>query len=285
MGRINKSSKKETSTKKSTELVQSDAKSKKNHNKLTSLNKTLDFKPINKKKQNKTAISTKLKKNEELKSNLLKQIHSSNKLSTDTAGNQHAADELNFVKRPQTPSRLTNKMLKSIINVANTSLKKEDTKVPKIKKSLKKSVKSKIKKQAWIKNIEQIKSQIKEKEAKEKREKTAIVGDVKPMIDSLITTTGTKTFNKSKNKNATKNIDDLFELTTIKEEKETALAAIKSTRLENREKNRIKEMSKSIPKQSIRMKKSQEDLALFGELSMHKEFVSNPLEIIKKHIK
>lgn len=76
------------------------------------------------------------------------------------------------------------------------------------------------------------------------------------MIDSLITTTGTKTFNKSKNKNATKNIDDLFELTTIKEEKETALAAIKSTRLENREKNRIKEMSKSIPKQSIRMKKS-----------------------------
>jgi hypothetical protein len=87
-----------------------------------------------------------LKKNEELKSSLLKQIQ-----STDTAGNE-TAKELNFVKRPQTPSRLTNKTLRSIIDVANTSLKKQDKKAPTMKKTLKKTVKSKIKKMAWIKS-------------------------------------------------------------------------------------------------------------------------------------
>ena len=103
-----------------------------------------------------------------------------------------------------------------------------------------------------IKDIEQIKTQIKEKVDKVKREKTAIVGDVKPMIDSLLTTTGAKAFVKDTNKKS----DSLFELIKSEENKTAILSAIKSTRQENKEKNRIKEMSKSIPRQSIRMKKS-----------------------------
>jgi len=77
------------------------------------------------------------------------------------------------------------------------------------------------------------------------------VGDVKPMIDSLLTTTGKKEL-----KDTNKKGDTLFELIKLEENKTALLSAIKSTRQENKEKNLIKQMSKSIPKQSIRMKKS-----------------------------
>ena len=104
-----------------------------------------------------------------------------------------------------------------------------------------------------------IKNQIHQKQAKQKREKTAIVGDVQPMIESLLTTTGaavsSTTSDKKANKFNTKNTDALSELVTIKE-KNAIMAAIKSTRLEKITKIREREMSKSIPRQSIRNKKS-----------------------------
>ena len=72
------------------------------------------------------------------------------------------SNELNFIKRPQAPPRLSNTMLKSIINVANEATKKTDTK---FKKTLKKTVKSKIKKAAWNKStfIRNIKFKFKSK--------------------------------------------------------------------------------------------------------------------------
>lgn len=107
-----------------------------------------------------------------------------------------------------------------------------------------------------------IKNQIHQKQAKQKREKTAIVGDVQPMIESLLTTTGSAVSSTTSDKNATKankfntkNTDALSELVTIKE-KNAIMAAIKSTRLEKITKIREREMSKSIPRQSIRNKKS-----------------------------
>jgi hypothetical protein len=107
--------------------------------------------------------------------------------------------------------------------------------------------------------INLIKTQIEDNKAKEKREKTVIVGDMKPMIDSL---------NDSKTDNT---------LTSLSSEKETSLFnlltkphgkssnevnqnlednAVKTTRKERREKNRANETAKTIQKQSIRTKKA-----------------------------
>ena len=57
MGRINKSRNKESSTQKSAEPIQSDAK----NNKTKKLIGKLDLKLISKKKQNKSAITTKVR--------------------------------------------------------------------------------------------------------------------------------------------------------------------------------------------------------------------------------
>ena len=118
-------------------------------------------------------------------------------------------------------------------------------------------------------DIESIKDQIKEKHAKQKREKTVIVGDMQPMIESLLTTTSNADQvvenNKlptllpqvnTKHKKVTFNDDALSELTKIKEKNSKAMSIIKSTREENFAKLREKEMNKSIPRQSIRSKKS-----------------------------
>ncbi len=56
-----------------------------------------------------------------------------------------------------------------------------------------------------------------------------------------------------------------------------------TTKRERREKNLENEKAKAIQKQSIRFKKSQDDISLFNQLLDYKEFTSNPLETLKKH--
>jgi len=131
-----------------------------------------------------------------------------------------------------------------------------------------------------------IKNQIKDKKEKIHREKSAITGDMKPMLDSL---------NESfKQPETAKPILDyeLFDLLSKKLEsnkdrKNAAIARPENPKLtskkERREKNLENEKAKSIQKQSIRFKKSQDDISLFNQLLDYKEFTSNPLETLKKH--
>lgn len=79
----------------------------------------------------------------------MKQVQSNAKV--DTAAGE---SDLNFVKRPSVLNRLTNSALKQIINQANELSKKNDPKSAsnRLKKTLKKTVKAKIKKDAWQKS-------------------------------------------------------------------------------------------------------------------------------------
>lgn len=57
----------------------------------------------------------------------------------------------------------------------------------------------------------------------------------------------------------------------------------KMTKRERKEKNLENEQAKAIQKQTIRFKKSQDDISLFNQLLDYKEFTSNPLDTLKKH--
>jgi hypothetical protein len=87
-----------------------------------------------------------------------------------------------------------------------------------------------------------IKTQLKDNSARLKREKTAIVGDVKPMIDVL-------TDEKTMKKNVS------FNLKNVTKKASPSEASILSKK-EQRETNLERENSKAIQKQSIRSKKA-----------------------------
>ena len=84
--------------------------------------------------------------------------------------------------------------------------------------------------------IDNIKNQLKANSDKAKREKTVIVGDMKPIIESL----GVKVSEATKT-------SSLFET--------TAVSSCPSKR-EKHEKNLEREKGKSVPKQSVRQKRS-----------------------------
>lgn len=113
---------------------------------------------------------------------------------------------------------------------------------------------------------------MKENDAKIKREKSVITGDMKPMLDSLI-----ETDDISAKQNPTESVDDgLAGLVTLlankvnkikKNPKEASISsaekesvseldAQKMTKRERKEKNLENEQAKSIQKQTIRFKKS-----------------------------
>ena len=102
-----------------------------------------------------------------------------------------------------------------------------------------------------------IKTQLKDNSARLKREKTAIVGDVKPMIDILTTPTD-KPIKKSVSFNL-KNTNLSKKLSQPSPETE----AIFLSKKEQRETNLERENSKSIQKQSIRFKKAYKCLITF----------------------
>jgi len=155
MGRINKSKRSEPSNVSSivdlkTIIGKPDFKIK--NNKKTTISKVFNFVFFCYLINIFYYIQLKIKKNDDLKVNLLKQINSTKSAETKTENKEGA----NFIKRPQVPNRLTNKELKSIINTANvnsvTSKKPENGLKRTLKQTLKKSVKSKIKKMAWVKS-------------------------------------------------------------------------------------------------------------------------------------
>ena len=85
-----------------------------------------------------------------------------------------------------------------------------------------------------------VKDQLKDSADRLKREKTVIVGDVKPMIDSLFEA---EEMNKQKVQ---------FKLVDVKEKKQRSILNEAAKRKAEREKS---EMAKSIPRESIRTKK------------------------------
>lgn len=231
----------------------------------------------------------------DIKQNLLKQINTVE--STETTKETEAYSDVNFVTRPKT--RLTNHVLKKILNqgVADQADKRiqsissnKNTQITDIvgKRSINKKAKSQIKKNLWTQKIDLIKGQLKENAAKVKREKSVITGDMKPMLDSLIEN-DEKPF--SKEATLDDGITGLVNLLANKVNKVTDPKSItsepvdpkKQTKKERREKNLENEQAKAIQKQSIRFKKSRDDISLFGQLLDFKEFTSNPLDTLKKH--
>jgi hypothetical protein len=157
MGRINKSKKLESSNESSTvdlktTIGKPDFKIK--NNKTSTISKVFNFFIFLLFNYYFFILQLKIKKNDDLKVNLLKQINATKSAETTTENKEEA----NFIKRPQVPNRLTNKELKSIINTANvnsvTSKKPENGLKRTLKQTLKKSVKSKIKKMAWVKSTQ-----------------------------------------------------------------------------------------------------------------------------------
>ena len=93
-----------------------------------------------------------------------------------------------------------------------------------------------------------IKTQLKDNSARLKREKTAIVGDVKPMIDVL-----TKSDDKAMKKSVSFNLKNVTKKAS--QSSSPSEASILSKK-EQRETNLERENSKAIQKQSIRFKKA-----------------------------
>jgi anion-transporting ArsA/GET3 family ATPase len=91
----------------------------------------------------------------------------------------------------------------------------------------------------YLKEIALVKNQLKDNADRLKREKTVIVGDVKPMIDSLFET-------EEENKKQVQ-----FKLVDVKEKKQQVIINEAAKRKAEREKS---EIAKSIPKESIRTK-------------------------------
>jgi len=95
--------------------------------------------------------------------------------------------------------------------------------------------------------IDMIKTQLKDNSARLRREKTAIVGDVKPMIDIL-----TKPDDKQMKKSVSFNLKSVNKKVNQPSISEAPILSKK----EQRETNLERENSKSIQKQSIRFKKA-----------------------------
>ena len=119
--------------------------------------------------------------------------------------------------------------------------------------------------------------------AKERREKAVITGDMQPMLNSLI---DTKPELFPKHEELNDGLSDIVTLISKKEKKvrNEPLDKKALSKKERREKNLENEQAKAIKKNSIRFKNSQNDIALFGQLLDFKEFTSNPLETLKKHM-
>jgi len=101
-----------------------------------------------------------------------------------------------------------------------------------------------------LKEIALVKDQLKDNADRLKREKTVIVGDVKPMIDSLFET-------EENNKPQVQ-----FKLIDVKEKKQRSGLSEAAARKAEREKS---EIAKSIPRESIRNKKK---LEIFFTISL-----------------
>lgn len=79
--------------------------------------------------------------------------------------------------------------------------------LPGIKKIISKKEKQKLKKQNLEKRVELTKAAFKEDKAKKKRQKTAIIGDLKPLIDSLPSLDELLTLRDKSSKTGIKSID------------------------------------------------------------------------------
>jgi hypothetical protein len=88
-------------------------------------------------------------------------------------------------KEPTQSEELPDLIKESVTEFKDVSIKKLNVDSKKIKKNLKKREKQKLKKEEVLKKIELTKQSFKEEKDAKKRAKTAVVGDMKPLLDSL----------------------------------------------------------------------------------------------------
>lgn len=133
-----------------------------------------------------------------------------------------------------------------------------------------------------------IKGQLKDNVAKERRQKAVITGDMQPMLNSLIDTKPDLFPKQEETSDSLSNLVTLISNKNKKIDRKKEIGDSQNEKIlskkERREKNMENEQAKAIRKQSIRFKNSQSDINLFGQLLDFKEFTSNPLETLKKHI-
>ena len=108
----------------------------------------------------------------------------------------------------------------------------------------------------WYSEIVLLKKHIKDTKAKSKREKTVIVGDMKPMIDSLFQSNNLPAYSKAppSNPNVAEEVNNSRE-TQEKKSVTIDLSVNKQNKREVRNKNIERENSKPIKKESLRIKK------------------------------
>lgn len=254
---------------------------------------TVKFKAPKKHENKSTFLKLKQKQSKytEIKQDIIKQINTSDVIAEP--GVLTSDNHLNFVTHSKT--KLTNTLLKKILNQPKTQNITPNLKTPADKckskhltdfignKTINKKAKMGIKKNLWAQKISLIKGQLKNTAAKERREKAVITGDMQPMLNSLIDTKP-ELFPKQEELND--GLSDIVTLISKKEKKvrNEPLDKKALSKKERREKNLENEQAKAIKKNSIRFKNSQNDIALFGQLLDFKEFTSNPLETLKKHM-
>jgi len=190
------------------------------HSRVMDINQ-VQFKASNPKKQAESATFTKMKaascpgtshsakvRYENIKTQFLGNM--GKRLRQAQSGDNASNDELSRITKsqPAKPARLTNTMLKSLLGESlkskkasldldtkdeddANSRKKKDSLLNGVRKTssqLAKKSKRKLKRHVWQEKIGTIQSQLKKGAEKTKREKTAITGDMQPIIDSLLET-------------------------------------------------------------------------------------------------
>lgn len=290
--------------------VEEDSKTARSNNgkRVKGIISSVQFKAPKKQENKSTFLKLKesTSKYSEIKQTLLKQINTAESSEVTTISEETARpdnSDLNFITKPK--ARLTNAVLKRILNSQNNTPADGSSssklplkpiakgKAPQLtdfvgtSRKINKKAKSTIKKNLWSQKIDLIKNQIKDKKATVKREQSVITGDLKPMLDSLLNKDDANLVDFPKKSGPDYDLFNLLakKVDTIKKVvSDKQLDPKTTTKRERRDKNLENEKAKAIQKQSIRFKKSQDDISLFSQLLDYKEFTSNPLETLKKHL-
>jgi len=125
--------------------------------------------------------------------------------------------------------------------------------------NLKKKEKKKLRHEIWLKKVDIIESRLKEERAKKKRQKTAVVGDLRPLHDTLPT------------------LELLMRATGT-------LGGTKQARGDQASSGANKRKARSIEKESYQQKQMLADISLFNEVSEHPAYKADPLATIVEHL-
>ena len=177
-------------------------------------------------------------------------------LATLAKKDEDRYDAINFKNPKPLPKTLDeldeNPDFQLLLDVPN--FKDKSAKPGTFNNKIKKKDRMKVKKDLLRKKLHVIELLKDEEKATKKRQKTAVVGDMKPMVDTLQV------------------IDDL-----IKEDDE-----IKQKKLA--EQSNIKKASKGTLKQKKAKAQFMKNMTLFNQINNHPEYVKNPFKTISTHI-